>query len=207
MARRRRPDQAIWRKAGLAPDAKQTITRDTRSNRAASKAPCRVRSIRILDASWGEHRLQGLQRCGQRHRAQGAHSLDQTRAIERSNLVQQYQALLALESERYPKARRSRSGCHGRHNDSAQVRVHVVGRNHDARPGLLNLAPNRRVKLGQLARTLAINWPECRSDRVDPARIQVANPDSKLSPASPRRLHSHRLLRLRPAAARVHQAA
>ena len=173
MAHRCWPDQAIWRKAGLAPDAKQTITRDTRANRVLSRAPGPVQSNSPFDASWGEHGLQGLQRCSQRHRAQRTHSLDQTRTVERSSLVQQYQALLALESERDPKARRSRSGCHGRHNDSAQVRVHVVGRNHDARPGLLNLAPSRRVKLGQLARTLAINWPEGRSDRVDPARIQA----------------------------------
>ena len=99
--------------------------------------------------SWRKHGLQSLLRRGKRGRAQGTQSLDQPRTIERVYLVEHDQALLTLESERNSKARGPRPGGHWRHDHRAQVRVHFVGRDHDAGSGLLDLTALRRVELGQ----------------------------------------------------------
>ena len=96
-----------------------------------------------------KHGPQGLQRQAQGRSAQRSQAFDQAHAVERAQLIQNDQALLALECERDSKGRRPRAGGHGRDDHSAQMRVHLDGRDDHAGASLADLAAQRRVELCQ----------------------------------------------------------
>jgi hypothetical protein len=70
-----------------------------------------------------EHGPQRLSHRGQCRRAQGAKPFNQAHTVERSNLIEHDQNLLALEGKRNAEPRGPRPGGHGRDDDGTQVRM------------------------------------------------------------------------------------
>jgi hypothetical protein len=114
-----------------------------------------------------KHPGQHLQNRGLSRFINSSEVLHETRLINRADLVEGNLSVLALEDTRHTRRIVSGSRCHRSDQRRSDVPIHLVGRNHQARPCLLDFHSFGRIKFDEKnIKTLNYHshssWSHCR---------------------------------------------